>query len=185
MSELNSKKYSLWETPVWEINLDFPADQLANAVKSHDLNFKKNNLWDLPDTIIKEYKTYLGEVITKELSKEFSDYIIDIHVGNSWINLQKPGERVPVHNHSNSNLISIFYIQTENNSGDLILIDSRGGVNWSWEKDKRYMGIKSFSVEPTVGKLILLPSYVLHFVEENKSNTDRISFVADIDLRLK
>jgi uncharacterized protein (TIGR02466 family) len=185
MSALKSKKHSLWETPLWEIDLDFPIDKLINAVTSHSLSPKKNNLWELPDDIIKEYKKVLTEVICKEISNNFTNYVTNIKIENSWINVQKPGEKVPIHNHTNSNLVSIFYMQAENNSGDLILIDSRGGVNWGWEKDKNYIGVKSFSITPTVGKLLILPSHVLHFVEENKSNTDRISFVADFNLSLK
>jgi uncharacterized protein (TIGR02466 family) len=185
MSKNSTIKHSLWETPVWELDITFPTETLLNSVLSSDLNIKKNNLWQIPDEIIKEYKKELIKIIQIELSKNFSNHIVNIDIGDAWINQQLPGESVPIHNHNDSHLTAILYIQTENNSGNLILIDSRGGINWGWERQQNYIGTKSFSIVPKIGKLILLPSYILHCVEENKSQSNRVSFITDVKLILK
>ena len=184
MSVNSSTKYSLWETPVWEFKTDFPADLILRDIIQHDIKVKKN-LWNLPSDIIAKFKEELSILISEEVSKSFPGHTIDVSIGNSWINLQHPGESAPVHNHNGANLISIFYLQAEENSGNLILIDPRGGIDWGWEKYGNYVGVKSNSFAPVVGKLLLVPAYVLHFIEENKSAVDRISFVSDIKIRLK
>lgn len=185
MSVNASTKHSLWETPIWEIDLNFPIKEMLSDIIEYAVTSDKKNLWDLPSRAILDFKKELSKIVLEEISNSFPEHVVDVGIGMSWINLQHPGESVPVHNHNGANLLAIFYLQAEENSGNLILVDARGGIDWGWEKNGNYIGVKSKSFTPKIGKLLLVPAYVLHCVEENKSNTDRISFVSDLKIRLK
>lgn len=180
-----STKHNLWETPVWELDLNFSTKKLISDVINYTRLGGKEYLRNIPNDPIVDFKKELSKVVLEELSNSFPEHTVEVVIGSSWINLQHPGESVPVHNHNGSNLISIFYLQAEENSGNLVLVDSRGGINWGWEKNEDFIGVKSKSFIPKAGKLLLVPAYVLHFVEENKSSTDRISLVSDLLIRLK
>jgi hypothetical protein len=62
------------------------------------------------------------------------------------------------------------------------LVDPRGGVDWDNETDGQVVGIKTKRIKATTGKLVFLPGYVLHSVEENKSNLIRVSLSTNISI---
>lgn len=182
---MQSKTHNLWATPVWEIDLSISLDQVLQDIKLGlpNLNFdERHDVWDIVDPA---FKKTLHEIILNEISTYFQNYDVSIEIRDGWFNKQCPGERIPVHNHNATNLVAILYLQAEDNCGDLVLIDSRGGVNWGWEKQGKYTGTKSTKFTPKVGKLLLVPAYVVHFVEENNSTTDRLSLVADLAMTIK
>jgi uncharacterized protein (TIGR02466 family) len=95
------------------------------------------------------------------------------------MNLIEPGKHLPLHGHGSSRISLTYYINAPEGCGDLILVDPRGGVNWDKGNDG-VMGTKYDRITPTTGGLVFFPSYMLHSVDYNRSNENRISVTTDI-----
>lgn len=68
--------------------------------------------------------------------------------------------RITPHKHGNSIGVGMIYITVDkNNPGNLIMMDPRGGVNWT----NQFTAFKKVRVEE--GLILIHPGYLLHFVE--------------------
>jgi uncharacterized protein (TIGR02466 family) len=97
-----------------------------------------------------------------------------------WINVREPGERLEVHGHTESAIAATYYIQAKENSGDLVLFDSGAAIDWEKGTLSDTPNLVERRYAPVEGRLIFFPSYVLHGVEENKSDDLRISLSTDL-----
>ena len=78
-----------------------------------------------------------------------------------WFNIASPGESTGVHNHKDESTVSgVYYLQVPPDSSDLYF---------------RPMDAIEFSIKAVVGRMILFPSHLDHYVSENRSNEPRIS----------
>lgn len=100
-----------------------------------------------------------------------------LRLGNFWVNINGPGDYNLVHDHQNSILSGVYYVEVpEGDSGNLVI-----------ERDDtaefflgRYRGAGPFfnlehSFQPASGKLIMFPSWTKHRVERNNTQKERIS----------
>jgi uncharacterized protein (TIGR02466 family) len=85
-----------------------------------------------------------------------------------------------VHDHGGVIVACVYYVKAPENSGDLLLIDPRGSVNWDWESKDGFDGAKYKRVKPKEGKLVIFPGYVLHAVDPNNSKEERVSIAINI-----
>ena len=179
--------HNLWATPIWELDIDAPIAQLLQdiPIDNNNLDYVDYQVWDLPFDSVSDFKQIFQQIIQDTIAETYQDYNVTLSIKKSWINKQSPGEKIPAHNHNGINLIAILYLQGTTNSGDLILLDSRGGVDWGWDTYNGYTGTKCVSFTPVVGKLLLMPAYIVHYVEENKTDINRISLVTELKLNLK
>ena len=115
-------------------------------------------------------KPHLDEVMSEIGPKLFLD--------NAWLNINKYGDYNEVHVHPYSVLSMVFYIKTNENTGNINFYNPAEvdafGITGSY--DGAY---SIFSIIPNVGDLIIFPSYLRHFVEPNKSEEERISISAN------
>jgi uncharacterized protein (TIGR02466 family) len=102
------------------------------------------------------------------------------------INVLKYGEADTPHDHvAKALVVGVYYLEVYPNCGDLLLHDPRGGVAWknlNFEPDdplprtsRTYHRFK-----PQEGMMILFPSYLVHSVETNLTDKNRISLVLHI-----
>ena len=108
--------------------------------------------------------------------------------GYAWININKPGDYNIKHVHPTNNLSGVLWVKAPQNSGDIVF-DSPNNFesfleNKSYIDDfkKSYFIDDSYHCYPTEGRMIVFPSYLYHYVQENKSNQDRISVSFNIRL---
>lgn len=129
----------------------------------------QTDLWslpDLPDTMIKvkEKKLELMEKYYRPLvempfpvfsaSKGYFRYVTESGI-----------YRITPHKHGNTIGVGMIYINCdERNPGNLVMMDPRGGVNWT----NQFTAFKKVKVEE--GLMLIHPGYLLHFVEP--SNPD-------------
>ena len=118
---------------------------------------------------------------------------------DAWVNINKPGDYNVKHNHPFCNLAGVLWIKCSENCGNIEFenpnlfqtymessdIDSKkkGEIDY-YTND---FNIKSniyptYYFNPTEGRMIVFPSYLYHYVQENKSNQDRISVSFNIRL---
>lgn len=172
-------------TPVWEIKTDFDSafnDQLLRDVKK--LNGGVNNVWNIKSEAVNYLKQYTTDII-KELTHDYvsRDQEFEYWHSRGWINHHPPGKSLAIHGHGGPKIAMTYYIKAPENSGDLLVIDPRGGVDWDSEIDTKHGrvdGAKFKRIEPKEGHLVFFPGFLLHMVEENKSNSDRVSLTSNL-----
>ena len=178
-------KLSLFVTPLWKFKID-NSKFLNKKILVDSLDLLENN-WD--------FLNLPGEGI-HELKNLIYDAIYQIFEENNWTNQNfeirsrlnniKPNEYDTPHHHDIADIVGIYYVQTSDNCGDLQLLDSRGTVNAIWQDnltktDGDFRSSRSFiKINPVAGLLLIFPSYLIHAVEPNFSNNNRISVVFEI-----
>lgn len=185
----------LWPTPVWEFEtpeLLSLSNQLMENIR--ELNKKKitlpQNIFDksLPASIELEklIHSYTNEaLIAAKCNWRYS------HMMRGRVNMNKLGEWDSPHIHIGPKLVGVLYLRTPESSGNLILIAPTfaGGLTSTSEtssmsqipvtKQQRTY----FEVVPQVGKMVLFPSDLVHFVMPNTKDDTRVSVALNIELQ--
>jgi len=187
---MNVVRNDWWVTPVWEIQTEFDDKFNQNLLlelksfysKKTIENTKDTNIWTMNSPCIKKINSFIIEIVTRLTY----DYVapnynkFQYQHTRGWANYILPGQAMALHGHGGSKITATYYIQSEKNCGDILLVDPRGGVDWDKEIDNNTNGAKFKRITPQTGKLIFFPSYVLHSVETNKSKEIRISLSTDM-----
>jgi len=104
----------------------------------------------------------------------------ELAVVNSWATLTERGESAYVHDHGNTDISGVYYIQTTGEDGDI------------WFKTPNEVQSHSYlfqhipnsqSVKPHVGQLILWPGYMWHGTHINRTDHPRVSVSFNIQAR--
>jgi uncharacterized protein (TIGR02466 family) len=147
-----------------------------NAYQSNDLNFydEKN----------KELKLYnLMEIVESFVQSIYkSIWVGNIVLGNAWININRKDALNTVHNHANSVLSGCIYLKTPENCGCLTLeknfnekfiFQSYGRLKEEQQSSLMFSEAVDLTVQE--GDVLVFPAHVLHHVQPNKSEEERIS----------
>jgi uncharacterized protein (TIGR02466 family) len=158
------------------------------VVKSNYRGWQSDTLTD-PNSQI---DLLVKEIITRaEFLKSFFGFSDDYvpYLNNLWININKTSCFNRPHIHLDSVLSGTYYVDCSDDSGQLvflhpslgqrILID-QNSVNSFTEYSSSIM-----SVPPEVGKLVIFPSWLEHYVEPNISEKERISIAFNISFGKK
>lgn len=108
----------------------------------------------------------------------------ELFITSSWYNINSPGTSHHAHSHSNSIVSGVFYVDAPKKGGNLIML--RGPQQLAPSKHEHTPGPFSADfcpIEPEDNLLVLFPSYVMHCVDENKSDRDRISIAFNVFFR--
>jgi uncharacterized protein (TIGR02466 family) len=105
----------------------------------------------------------------------------DASIEQMWANINKKHDHNLIHSHGNLfNMSGVFYINVDENSGDIVFRDPRPGAVHA--RDRLFIYGDSEHFKPFQGFLLLFPSYLEHFVLPSASDIDRISLSFDIIL---
>lgn len=126
---------------------------------------------------------FLFDQIKTHVNKFGEELLIESNSGKiqSWINISSPGNFQELHNHSGSHLSAVFYLKAPENSGDIVFRSFESFGNMFPFPSS---GINEFTYEtckykPKEKMLLIFKSNLLHMVNLNKSNEDRISVSAN------
>ena len=127
------------------------------------------------------YETFIGLGFNQE------EYEPVIHV--SWININRKHHFMRHHNHINSVFSGVYYIKVPKNSGDLEfnspIADHKHVIDSDWIKNFNFFNSNTWQIPAEEGKLVVFPSWLVHFVQPNLSDEDRISLSFDCSIRKK
>ena len=172
-------KHHWWATPVWEIETGFDQtfnSELLREISSYTENSKQaTGVWNCksPRTLyLKEYILNTVRGYASECLSESFNFAPVLTAG--WIHEQHPGESLALHDHGGTLIACSYYISAPPNSGNLLLVDPRGSINWDFTKEKYQR------IVPRPSKLVIFPAYVMHMVEINKSQKTRISLGCNV-----
>ncbi len=117
------------------------------------------------------------------------------HIKNSvnlsivaWVNINKQGDYNLKHVHPTSDLSGVVWIKCSENCGNIefdnpsVFQTYKELVSYTDDFKDRSNIHESYYFTPTEGRIIIFPSYLLHKVEVNKSDEDRISVSFNIVL---
>ena len=176
--------HELWSTPV--ILAKPFSDYFLHQLKKDIIpllegpgKFNHNDLWNLSEEwTSKGYKTPDTMLAVKDKMMELADKYFRPHseqplpkiregkgyfrhaVGNSEY-------KISPHKHATTYGVGVYYVNAPaGKSGNLVLMDPRGGVNWV----NQFSPYKRIPVEE--GMMVIHPGYLLHFVEPTTTTTD-------------
>jgi hypothetical protein len=185
---------SFWKSPIWAVQTRFDEqfnNELLNEIygigKDIVTGVDKNphdSIWDYSrpnlDILKKEILDIVLDTITKEIPQIRMLNITGCEHHFGWINVREPGEKLEVHGHTESAIAATYYIKAKPNCGDIVLYDTGNTIDFDRVTLSNTPNVVERRITPVEGQLVFFPNYVLHGVEENKSNDLRISLTSDI-----
>ena len=137
--------------------------------------------FELNDEMIK----FLKEIENKlsEVSNTIG-FNSKIKITNYWANINRKHCYNVDHAHQGSLLSAVFYVKVPENSGKITFLNPNAhvmesylhGKNLTLNYDSVHCALSStFTAEPKENCLIIFPSWLIHRVELNNSDEDRIS----------
>ena len=148
--------------------------RLTNWQTSHDLADNQTFKWFAQDI----YKTAF------DIFDKLNYDVQDIKITGMWGNILKPGETHSPHTHSNNFLSGVFYLESDAETG-IIFSDPRPAANVLMPRKKTKTNENSnlLSYTSKQNRLIIFPSWLVHWVPINKSKRDRISISFNIQIK--
>ena len=166
------KLYTLTQTNIVfndlkDINNNFLRDSIVLSSKriSEDVTDTRYEDYSFP---LSQQFEYLIRSIQKEYKNAFKK---DLELINYWSQIHNFNESTNTHNHVNPyslntspNISGVYYINVPENCGKLV-----------FEYPVNQYQTKRYYINPFVGRYVLFPSTLNHFVTKNKSTEKRIS----------
>jgi uncharacterized protein (TIGR02466 family) len=180
-----------WESPVWEMQTEFDDAfnknlleeiySIGQGIASGQDSSPHNSLWDYQLPHLEQLKTVIHQVVSSTAGRYMpSEYQTTFDFIMGWVNVKAPGECIEAHGHPDCTIAVTYYIQAEENSGNLTLLDTGKELNWQREILNGESTLQVKQIVPKAGKLVFFPGYVLHRIEPNRSNNLRISLSTDL-----
>ena len=100
-----------------------------------------------------------------------------IILNNCWINVNRKDNYNRAHTHPNSMVSGCYYVQTPADCGDIVFSDPRvqaSCVLLPVTENNKYT-VQTARFHPQPGSIVMFPSWLSHYVENNNSEEERIS----------
>jgi hypothetical protein len=183
--------HELWPTPIImarPFSDDF-VNQLKEDVKpllapGAPGNYNQTDLWkldNLPETML-AVKEKMLELTTKYFTRYAEMPLSPFRASKGYFR-NTSGEypyRITPHRHAGHFGVGLFYINVkEENPGNLMLMDPRGGINWV----NQFTAFKKIRAQE--GMMLIHPGYLIHFVEPSDPEKgmyygDRLALITNI-----
>jgi len=119
-----------------------------------------------------------------------NNYTDDLVVGidSMWANVNRYRDSNLPHTHDPSDWSFVYYVKIPEDSGNLVMCDprirkgSKWGIQNFYKKITNHFAADLFTLPPVLGRLIIFPSYLEHYVTENKTDKPRISISGNIKM---
>ena len=153
----------------------------------HKLGYTNNDWQTGPDLDKSQPFSWFAQDIGKtafDIFDKLNYNVQDIEITGKWGNILKPGETHPPHTHSNNFLSGVFYLESDAETG-IIFSDPRpaADVLVPRKKTKTNENSNLLSYISKQNRLIIFPSWLVHWVPINKSKRDRISISFNIQIK--
>ena len=114
------------------------------------------------------------------------DYKADeIEITDMWANVLKQHETHQPHTHSNNFLSGVFYLDADETTPGITFQDPRPGANVILPRKKfdHMNNANLLNYKAKTNRIIIFPSWLVHWVPTNKSTKDRISISWNIQIK--
>jgi len=149
-------------------SFDKPLTNLGgNKTSNNHFILEQDYLLDLKNHILKHINNY-GYNFFKITEK------VQFYISQSWCNFNAKGEAHHLHHHSNSFFSGVYYIK-----GDTPITfrkDVEAFQNFEFDfNESNSFNSRDCHMPIKEGRIVLFPSVLSHFVEENRFDTQRVS----------
>ena len=193
--------YKLFPEPVFQYKL--------NDYKKHNKNLQKY-IYDLYEkdtegvqrSNVDGWHSKSFRIVDKEspaysFFQETKKYIIDVfkvygwkydpskvRMTEMWAIINKKNNLNTAHTHPNNFLSSAYYVKAPKDCGTIKFINPNSVAKERFPKleNKTEFNQNGIEINPSEGDLLILPSYLMHAVNRNISNDDRIVISFNIDI---
>lgn len=101
----------------------------------------------------------------------------------SWINIHQYLEKSNEHMHRNSMFSGILYLRTHPNCGNLVFVNNRHDVISPHKTHTNVYNSNQWTLTPVDGMVVIFPSHLVHYVENNQDTARRYSLAFNIMIR--
>jgi uncharacterized protein (TIGR02466 family) len=136
----------------------------------------------------KLFNSYLHKIVEKLFYDVFDHSGELSFTMGCWININPPGAYNVSHTHPGCDYAGVFYINLPDDDSPIVFDGPESHYHHSTysmysDNFKSYYGIyPEIEVHPTEGTVIIFPSSLRHFVDDNKSDEDRISIAFNVNI---
>lgn len=164
----------LWDYSFWTVKTNFDhafnetlLDELysiANEISTSP--DPKPSLWDYPRPNLEILKSVFDDCVFSATQSvpELKNLQLKFQSDMAWPNVRQPGLGIEAHAHPDTSYALTYYVKTPPGSGDLICYLENG---------------ETARITPEPGLIAILPFYMIHEIEINRSNDLRVSISAD------
>jgi len=184
---LSRRAYQIKEELKGEDDLNWKCDTFSSIKVPRDNYYRNDECDEVIDNLIGLVKMHV-----ENYSKSYDADLINYEVISKefWFNIAEPGNYQEYHNHANNHFSAVYYVDTPDNCGNIIFQSTENLMdNYTIPNEKTFNSaigaIKSCGYKPEPTKLLIFKSTLLHMVEKNLSNKNRISIAMNFQLRLK
>ena len=194
---MNIINYALFPTIVTEVECDlfkYIQEDLTRWIynyksKTEGVVHSNRGGWQSPsdfyaDPSFSEFRNY----IVTNANNALCHYSRQFSLGNMWININRKGDYNVCHDHPGSIMSGVLWIRAPKNCGKLsfrsphsynehLLLEC---ADENVKKARNYYSDFNFLLKE--GTMILFSSHLLHLVEMNESDEDRISIAFNLDI---
>ena len=134
----------------------------------------------------KEFKFFADLIIltSKRIIEQLDYKVEDITITDMWANVLKDTEHHPMHTHSNNFLSGTYYLQSDQKAS-IVFHDPRpaADVIVPRKKETTLNNSSLLSYASKQNRAVIFPSWLPHWVQQNKSKTKRISIAWNIQIK--
>lgn len=195
---MNIHHRTLFPSIVSEVECDYFKLIQPNLIK-WIYNYRKNNDgvvlsnrggWQSPsDFYLDDSFSEFADYVLKNALISLTHYNIEFKLCNMWININRKGDYNVIHNHPLSLISGVLWIKIPENCGSLIFQSPQAftqyllleSVESKVAKEQNYYS--NYKFNPREGTMILFPSDLMHGVEPNESDEDRISIAFNLNCK--
>ena len=192
---MNSEIMSLFPTPLYKSYLERKLTKkelsFVNKCKldsnKNEGNLTSNNNYVLNNKIFKNLK--------KELELRIEDYFdkiiqakkhLSFYITQSWLNYTEKNEYHHKHEHPNSFISGVFYINSNKEFDKIIFFKKINDITIKIDPEKwNEWNAESWWIPVKTGDILLFPSSTTHMVETKKGDDTRISLAFNIFIKGK
>lgn len=174
--------YPLFATAIYKNKLDIVLTDLElSAIR--ELDSSKQVLGTQLSTnkfiLEKPELRRIKEIVTAEIKEYFNNlmhYEFEIYITNSWCNIARHGEGQTLHNHANSIISGVLYLDVNTSQPSITFVNTVPPflLNMRAMQYNTFNSLE-FDIPVENGEIILFPSQCFHYVKSNPTNKDRIS----------
>jgi uncharacterized protein (TIGR02466 family) len=188
IQKYHSNNINIFNTFVYSFKLNLNLKNLYEYCIEYEKNNKSNNKSGVGSFQSKDLD--LNNATVNLLANSFlecanfiayNNYKIKnkLDLNNFWFNINRYKDFNLEHDHPGSILSGVYYVKTPKNSGDLIFKNNNNRhfylpddclIEYNTLNNSRYF------LPPQENCLHIFPSWLMHYVEPNLSNEERISF---------
>jgi uncharacterized protein (TIGR02466 family) len=135
------------------------------------------------DSDLKKLNEYIKQIFIAILS-EYNIHAKPI-INSMWVNINKKHGFNHLHIHSDCWYSGILFVDWGTNSGDLMLVDPRPGMELN-DYHQKINPNSNVVIHPKTGDLILFPAWLPHLIEPNQNDIPAfcISFNVELDFNV-